>query len=114
MVDRLRAEDYLSLTEKPSQMLHPFDVGASTRLDLLWVNQNDTFKSSKGVYFNNPTFRQALARADFWLKKTPPSQLLMVDVAAARALRIYPIPYLERQSNLATRAADEDSILRTD
>jgi len=58
------------------------------------------------------SFQQALARADFWLKKTPPSQVLMVDVAAARALRIYPIPYLERQSNLATRA-DEGSVLRT-
>jgi hypothetical protein len=60
------------------------------------------------------TFQQALARAEYWLKKTPPSQVLMVDVAAARALRIYPIPSLEHQANVASRAADESSILRTD
>lgn len=63
MIDRLRTEDYLSLTEKPSELLRAFDIGASTRLDLLWVNQNDIFKSSKSVYFRNPFFRQALARA---------------------------------------------------
>lgn len=43
------------------------------------------------------TFQRALDRAEHWLKKTPPSQVLMVDVAAARALRIYPIPSPERQ-----------------
>ena len=42
------------------------------------------------------TFQQALSRAEHWLKKTPPSHVLMVDVAAARALRIYPIPSLEQ------------------
>ena len=49
------------------------------------------------------TFQQALARAEYWLKKTPPSQVLMVDVAAARALRIYPSPSPERQANVADR-----------
>ena len=38
------------------------------------------------------TFEQAVARADRWLKKTPPARILTVDVAAARALGIYPIP----------------------
>ncbi|HKU19911.1 MAG TPA: hypothetical protein VJQ50_02780 [Terriglobales bacterium] len=38
------------------------------------------------------TFQHALQRAEHWLKKTPPNQVLTVDVAAARALRIYPIP----------------------
>lgn len=49
------------------------------------------------------TFQRALDRANYWLKKTPPSQVLMVDVAAARALRIYPIPSPERQANVAAR-----------
>jgi hypothetical protein len=59
------------------------------------------------------TFQQALARAEHWLKKTPPNQVLMVDVAAARALRIYPIPSLEGQSRMAVSEAGESSILRT-
>ena len=37
------------------------------------------------------TFQQAAARAQGWLKKTPPEQVLTVDVAAARALGIYPM-----------------------
>jgi hypothetical protein len=57
------------------------------------------------------TFQQALARAEHWLKKTPPNQVLMVDVAAARALRIYPIPSLEGQSRMAVSEAGESSIL---
>ncbi|HJT01214.1 MAG TPA: hypothetical protein VJ756_19125 [Terriglobales bacterium] len=59
------------------------------------------------------TFQQALARAEHWLKKTPPNQVLMVDVAAARALRIYPIPSLEGQARMAVSEAGESSILRT-
>ena len=38
------------------------------------------------------TFERAISRANYWLKKTPPDQLLMIDVAAARTLGIYPIP----------------------
>jgi len=53
------------------------------------------------------TFQQAVARAENWLKKTPPSQVLMVDVAAARALRIYPIPSVEGQARMAVSAARE-------
>lgn len=49
------------------------------------------------------TFQQALARAEHWLKKTPPNQVLMVDVAAARALRIYPIPSLEQNPGVRSQ-----------
>jgi len=37
------------------------------------------------------TFEQAIARAQGWLKKTPPEQVLTVDIAAARAMGIYPM-----------------------
>ena len=37
------------------------------------------------------TFEQAVARAQGWLKKTPPEQVLTVDVASARAMGIYPM-----------------------
>ncbi len=37
-------------------------------------------------------FTRAVARAGAWMKKTPPGQVLTVDVAAARSLGIYPIP----------------------
>ena len=38
------------------------------------------------------TFTAAVARARAWLKKTPPNQVLTVDVAAARSLGVYPMP----------------------
>jgi hypothetical protein len=38
------------------------------------------------------TFERAISRADYWLKKTPPAHVIAIDVAAARALGIYPIP----------------------
>jgi hypothetical protein len=38
------------------------------------------------------TFQEAAARAQRWLKHTPPSQVVVVDIAAARAMKIYPIP----------------------
>jgi hypothetical protein len=60
------------------------------------------------------TLQQAQARAEHWLKKTPPSQVLMVDVAAARALRIYPIPSLEGQANMAVSAAGKSAIIRSE
>jgi hypothetical protein len=37
------------------------------------------------------TFDQAIARAQGWLKKTPPEQVLTVDIASARAMGIYPM-----------------------
>jgi hypothetical protein len=49
------------------------------------------------------TFQRALQRAQYWLKKTPPNRVLTVDVAAARALRIYPIPSPEREASVATQ-----------
>jgi len=58
------------------------------------------------------TFQQALSRAEHWLKKTPPSQVLMVDVAAARALRIYPIPSLEQ--NISVSTAKKRAILSSE
>ncbi|MBI3940107.1 MAG: hypothetical protein HY315_04685 [Acidobacteria bacterium] len=63
LVDRLRIEDYVALAEKQSESVQVLNVGASTRLDLLWVNQNESFRSPKRAYFNNPLFRQGLARA---------------------------------------------------
>ena len=38
------------------------------------------------------TFPAAVARAESWLRKTPPAQVLTVDVSAARMLSIYPMP----------------------
>jgi hypothetical protein len=40
----------------------------------------------------NGTFERAIERAQYWMKKSPPDQVLVIDVAAARALGIYPIP----------------------
>ena len=38
------------------------------------------------------SFERARERAEYWLKKAPPDQVLVIDVAAARALGIYPLP----------------------
>jgi hypothetical protein len=40
----------------------------------------------------NGTFERAAERAEYWMKKSPPDQVLVIDIAAARALGIYPIP----------------------
>ncbi len=40
----------------------------------------------------NGTFSQAVARADYWLNKVPRDRVLVIDIAAARALGIYPMP----------------------
>ncbi|HLY60397.1 MAG TPA: hypothetical protein VKV95_06485 [Terriglobia bacterium] len=45
------------------------------------------------------TFEQAVARAQQWMKKTPSARVLMVDIAAARALGIYPIPEAPSQQS---------------
>ncbi|HEY2934769.1 MAG TPA: ABC transporter substrate-binding protein [Acidobacteriota bacterium] len=63
MVDRLRVQDYSALVGKPVKDLEVRNAGASTKLDMLWVNQNSQFRSPKAAYFKNPNFRQALARA---------------------------------------------------
>lgn len=38
------------------------------------------------------TFAAAIARAQAWLKKTPQSEVLTVDIGAARSLGVYPMP----------------------
>lgn len=38
------------------------------------------------------TFRSAIQRAHGWLTKTPPNEVLTVDIGAARSLGIYPMP----------------------
>ncbi|MBI4455992.1 MAG: ABC transporter substrate-binding protein [Acidobacteria bacterium] len=63
LIDRLRVEDYLALANKKLEGIQVQNAGASTKLDLLWVNQNSGFTSSKRAYFGNPIFRRALARA---------------------------------------------------
>ncbi len=40
----------------------------------------------------NGTFAQAIARANHWLKTVPTDRVLMIDISAARALGIYPMP----------------------
>lgn len=40
----------------------------------------------------NGSFERAEQRAQYWMKKSKPEELLMVDVSAARALGIYPLP----------------------
>jgi hypothetical protein len=40
----------------------------------------------------NGTFEQAITRAKVWMMKTPPEEILTVDVASARLLGIYPMP----------------------
>lgn len=44
------------------------------------------------------TFRQATDRAQSWLKKTKPDEVLTIDVAAARKMGIYPLPGAEPSS----------------
>jgi hypothetical protein len=53
--------------------------------------------SSENLYLDltvlpKGTFAQAIARAQTWMKKTPADKVLTVDVAAVRALGIYPLP----------------------
>jgi len=38
------------------------------------------------------TFEQAVARAENWIRKTAPNEVLTVDVASARVLGVYPMP----------------------
>jgi len=40
----------------------------------------------------NGTFTQAVARANHWLKTVPSERVLVIDISAARALGIYPMP----------------------
>lgn len=52
--------------------------------------------SQKVLYFDltvlpKGTFSSAVARANSWLRKTPAKKVLVVDVAAARTLGVYPL-----------------------
>src|SRR5437660_818476 len=38
------------------------------------------------------TFADAISRANAWMKRTPQSEVLTVDIGAARALGVYPMP----------------------
>jgi len=40
----------------------------------------------------NGTFAQSVARANHWLKTVPSERVLVIDISAARALGIYPMP----------------------
>lgn len=56
------------------------------------------------------SFEAAVRRAEGWMKKTKPEQVLLVDVAAARALGIYPLAHPEPvQSAEAERAAEREA-----
>jgi len=37
------------------------------------------------------SFSSAVARAESWVRKTPEKKVLVVDVAAARTLGVYPL-----------------------
>ena len=52
----------------------------------------------------NGTFAAAEARAQAWLKKTPQSEVLTVDIGAARSLGIYPMPEPEIEKQTAAAA----------
>jgi hypothetical protein len=56
-------------------------------------------------------FQQAITRAQKWMKTTPADRVLVIDIAAARALRIYPIPIPqpERRPNVAQSSLAERS-----
>jgi hypothetical protein len=48
------------------------------------------------------SFMEAIARAEHWMKKTPLSEVLTVDVGAARSLGIYPLPLPPPQQPVVT------------
>jgi hypothetical protein len=57
------------------------------------------------------TFDQAIARASQFMKKTPPAQVLTVDVSAARLLGIYPMPGAQRET-APTNVAEQREVRR--
>jgi hypothetical protein len=50
------------------------------------------------------TFTAAIRRAQAWLKKTPPNEVLTVDIGAARSLGVYPMPVTEGAKQAVTAA----------
>ena len=60
------------------------------------------------------TFEHAMARAHSWLASTPPDKLLSVDVAAARALGIYPMTTDVALASGAPQPANAEPFARTE
>jgi hypothetical protein len=55
----------------------------------------------------NGAFASAIRRAQEWLKKVPPDQVLTVDIGAARSLGVYPMPTSSPQKQALTAASLE-------
>jgi len=45
------------------------------------------------------TYERAVARAQYWLDKTPKAQVTVIDIATARSRQIYPIPSIPNQKS---------------
>lgn len=83
-----------NLGMKPVLVIVPGHAWTGVRLgpdsaDILYV---DLTVLPKG------NFKKAQQRAQYWLKKTPPEQVLTVDVAAARRMGLYPLPAADERS----------------
>ena len=59
------------------------------------------------------TFAQAEARAQHWLKKTNPNEVLTIDVASARKMGIYPLPTDGSGAEPAVATGGQEILLRT-
>jgi len=55
----------------------------------------------------NGAFASAIRRAQEWLKKVPPDQVLTVDIGAARSLGVYPMPTSSPPKQALTAASLE-------
>jgi len=55
----------------------------------------------------NGNFAQAVNRANHWLKQVPSDRVLVIDIAAARALGIYPMP--DPEAELAALSAQREA-----
>src|SRR6185369_6612993 len=55
----------------------------------------------------NGSFQQSIARAQQWIKKSKPEEVLTIDVAAARRMGIYPLSGAAQNVASATNAATE-------
>lgn len=53
-------------------------------------------------------FARAAGRAQNWIKRTPPDKVLTVDIAAARLLKIYPLPSASGPVNIQTADASAE------
>jgi hypothetical protein len=55
------------------------------------------------------TFQQAVARAQSWIKKTPPEKVLTIDVASARRMGLYPLPTVPTPEEPGTKQAQQST-----